>query len=257
VPKVSVTIITKNEAGNIEAALASVAWADERIVVDAESTDDTVSRAQSLANRVTIRRWAGYGTQKNYAANLARHDWILSLDADERITPALAAEIRALPDSPSPAGYRMPRATHHLGRWIRSTDWYPDYQLRLYDRRRARWSEPPVHESVQADGDIATLGKEIEHYPYRDIAHHHQTIDRYTTLAAEGMHGRGRRASAADLVLHPPAAFLRNYILRGGIRDGVPGLIVSAMNSYYVFLKFAKLWELERRMARVKRDGAS
>ena len=256
-PKVSVTIITRNEADNIEAALASVAWADERIVVDAESTDDTVARAQPLANRVTVRPWPGYGTQKNYAAGLARHDWILSLDADERVTPALAAEIRALADAPSAAGYRMPRVTRHLGRWIRSTDWYPDYQLRLYDRRRARWSEPTVHESVKVEGETVTLKGELEHYAYRDIAHHHRTIDRYTTLAADGMHRSGRRASATDLVVHPPAAFLRNYILRGGIRDGVPGLIVSAMNSYYVFLKFAKLWELERRLVRLKRDGAS
>jgi hypothetical protein len=127
---------------------------------------------------------------------------------------------------------------------MRSTDWYPDYQLRLYDRRRARWAGRHVHESVQVDGAVARLRGEILHYAYRDLAHHVRTIDRYTTLAARQMYEDGRRAGWWDLALHPPAAFLRNYLLRGGFRDGVPGLIVSAMNARYVGLKLAKLWEL-------------
>lgn len=247
-PKLSVTIITKDEAANIAGALESVDWADERLVVDSGSTDETTSIARRYTDRVSTRDWEGYGAQKNHAAGLARHDWILSLDADERVSPELAEEIRALLSrGPAAHGYRLPRVTHHLGRWIRSTDWYPDYQLRLYDRRVARWSTQLVHESVAVDGAVGTLRHELQHYAYRNLSHHLATIDRYTTLAAQQMHARGRRAGLLDLTVHPPLAFLRNYALRTGLRDGIPGLIVSLMNAYYVFLKFAKLWELQRR----------
>jgi hypothetical protein len=186
-------------------------------------------------------------TQKNFAASLASHDWILSLDADERITPELGNEIRALlQTSPPCQAYRIPRVTWHLGRWIRSTDWYPDHQLRLYDRRAARWTGQYVHEAVKVDGVIGNLKSELQHYAYRDVADHLETIDRYTTLAARQMYEGGRRVSALALAAHGPLAFLRNYVARGGFRDGSVGLIVSSMNAYYVFLKFAKLWELQR-----------
>lgn len=240
----TVTVITRNEAVNIAAALESVSWADEIVVVDSESTDDTVAIARRYTDKVIVRPWPGYVAQKNFAAGEARHDWILSLDADERISAPLAAEIRGLAGSAEPAGYRVPRVTFHLGRWLRSTDWYPDHQLRLYDRRRARWAGRLVHESVRADGPVGILTGEILHYAYRDVAHHLQTMDRYTTLAARQMHEDGRRAGWGHIALHPLFAFIRNYVLRGGFRDGTPGLIVSAMNAYYVHLKFAKLWEL-------------
>ncbi len=240
---VSVTIITRDEAANIEACLASVAWADEVLVVDCGSTDRTVEIAKTRGARVIINEWPGYGAQKNFAASQASHDWILSVDADERVTAELAVEIRAqLSLNVMVAGFRIPRVTWHLGRWIRTTDWYPDYQLRLYDRRRARWKERRVHESVTADGAVGELMNDLQHYAYRDITHHHQTMDRYTTLAADDMFAAGRRAGFFDVALHPPAAFLRNYILRRGFMDGLPGFIISAMNAHYVFLKFSKLW---------------
>lgn len=246
-PKLSVAVITKNEAADLDAALASVAFADEIVVVDSFSTDDTVAIARRRTDRVVAREWAGYVDQKNYAASLASHDWILSLDADERVTPELAAEIRSrLAADPRETAFRMPRVTWHLGRWIRTTDWYPDFQVRLYDRRRARWTGRHVHEAISADGDIGRLRGELQHYAYRDIADHLETIDRYTTYAARQMHESGRRAGLLQIAGHPPLAFLRNYVARGGVRDGVPGLVVSALNSYYVFLKFAKLWELQR-----------
>jgi glycosyltransferase involved in cell wall biosynthesis len=245
VQKLTVTVIARNEAGNLAAALDSVRWADEIVVVDAESTDGTVEIARRYTDRVIVRPWPGYAEQKNFAASQARHDWILSLDADERVTPALAEEIRRiLSGVPEAVGYRIPRVAFHLGRWIRSTDWYPDYQLRLYDRRRARWVGRHVHESVRADGPVRRLRGEIQHFPYRDIAHHLQTMDRYTTLAAQQMYEEGRRARWVDILVVPRLAFVRNYVLRRGFRDGMPGLIVSAMNAYYVGLKFAKLWEL-------------
>lgn len=246
-PGVSVVIITRNEAANIEAALVSAAWADERIVVDAGSADGTVEIARRMADRVEVRDWPGYGAQKDHAASIATHDWILSLDADERITPELAAEIRALlAAEPSAAGYRVGRLVWFLGRWIRSTDWYPDFQLRLYDRRRARWSDRLVHESVQVDGPTGTLRHVLHHFTYRDLAHQVDTIQRYTTLGAAQMARDGRRARAVDLALQPAAAFARNYVLRRGFTDGAAGFVVSLMNAYAVFLKFAKLWELER-----------
>jgi glycosyltransferase involved in cell wall biosynthesis len=247
VAKLSVTVITLNEASHIQACLASAAWADELLVVDSGSSDGTAELARAAGARVVVRDWPGYAAQKNFAAGEAAHDWILSLDADERVTPALAAEVRAvLRGEPEPPGYRIPRVTFHLGRWIRHTDWYPDYQLRLYDRRRARWKPRRVHESVETDGPPDYLGADLEHYAYRDEAHHRATMDRYTTLAAEEMHAGGRRAGLMSVTLHPAAAFLRNFVLRAGFLDGRPGLRISAMNARYVYLKFAKLRALSR-----------
>jgi glycosyltransferase involved in cell wall biosynthesis len=247
-PALSVTVIARNEAGRIGDALQSVSWADEIVVVDAESTDETVAVARGFTDKVVVRPWPGYVAQKNHAASLATNDWIFSLDADERVTPALAEEIRArLEGRPTCAAYRMPRVAWHLGRWIRTTDWYPDDQSRLYDRRAARWVGQYVHEGLAVDGPVGRLRSELQHLPYRDIADHLDTINRYSTDAARQMHENGRRGGLVEMIGHPPLAFLRNYVAKGGIRDGVPGLVISVMNAYYVFQKFAKLWEIERR----------
>jgi glycosyltransferase involved in cell wall biosynthesis len=248
--KLTVTVITKNEASNIAAALDSVSWADEIIVIDSHSTDDTVAIARPRATRVEVRDWPGYGPQKNFAAGLASNDWILSIDADERVPAALATEIRTvLAGGPRASGYRIPRVAFYLGRWIRRTDWSPDFQLRLYDRRAARWNERRVHESVELRGSPGRLRHDLHHYPYRDISHHLATIDRYTTLWAEDAHATGRRTSALEVLLHTELAFGRNFVLKRGFMDGAAGLIVSTLNSYYVFLKLAKLWEFESRAA--------
>src|SRR5205814_1628972 len=247
VPKLTATVITRNEAANLPAALASVAWADEIVVVDSESTDETAAIARAAGARVEVRAFPGYSDQKNVAASLAAHDWILSLDADERVTPELAGEIRRLLETDPPRrGYRVPRVSYYLGRWIRGTDWYPDYQLRLYDRRAGRWNGRRVHESIALNGEPGLLRSDLQHFPYRDISHHLSTIDRYTTLAAEQGAEEGRPATLAGVVFHPPFAFLRNYVLKRGFTQGAAGLLVSVLNSYYVFLKMAKAWELDR-----------
>jgi glycosyltransferase involved in cell wall biosynthesis len=248
--KLTVTVITRNEAHNITAALDSVSWADEIVVVDSRSTDDTVAIARRLGARVEVRDWPGFAAQKNHAAGLASHDWILSLDADERVSAALGAEIRQLLRSgPAARGYRIPRVTWYLGRWIRTTDWYPDHQLRLYDRRAGRWGARLVHESVALDSAPGVLRHELQHYAYRDVSHHLATIDRYTTLAAQQAYVEGRRAGAFSALVYSRLAFARNFILKRGFLDGSTGLIVSMLNSHYVFLKYAKLWELQQSRA--------
>ena len=246
-PKVSVTIITLDEAEHIGAAIDSAAWADEIIVVDSGSTDGTVDIARARGVLVLSRAWSGYVDQKNFAAEQASNDWIFSLDADERIPPVLAAEVRALVSSePSKRGYRMPRVSFHLGRWIRTTDFYPDFQTRLYNRRGARWQGKYVHESVSVDGPVGQLRRDLEHYSYRDLRDQLDRINHYTSLAARQLKETGRRAGPLDLLIHPPAAFLRNYVLRRGVLDGTAGLTISLLNAYSVLLKFAKLWELQQ-----------
>jgi glycosyltransferase involved in cell wall biosynthesis len=247
VPKLSVTIITLNEAAHIGAAIDSVAWADEVLVVDSGSTDSTVEIARARGATVMHRDWSGWVDQKNFAAQHASHDWILSLDADERVPAPLAGEIReALSSAPTSLGYRVPRVTFHLGKWIRTTDFYPDDQTRLYDRRAGGWRGKYVHESVAIDGPVGRFRHDLEHYSFRDLVDHLDRVNRYTTLAARQMHEAGRRAGLFDLLVHPAAAFLRNYILRRGVMDGTAGLIISIINAYSVFLKFAKLWEFRR-----------
>ena len=260
----TVTVITHNEASHVAAALESVAWADEIVVVDSHSTDATVEHARRFTPHIEVRDWAGYGAQKNYAADRASHDWILSIDADERVTPELAAEIReVMKNGPVSPGYHITRVAHYLGRWIRSTDWYPDYHLRLYDRRVARWNERKVHESVEVNGvakggrGLPRLRGELLHYPYRDMSDHLRKIDSYTTLAAEQWKAEGKRASSLQAFIYPRLAFLRNYVLRGGFRDGQVGLIVSLLNSYYVFLKYAKLIEIQGRARESAAPAAS
>jgi glycosyltransferase involved in cell wall biosynthesis len=247
VPKLSVTIITKDEAAHIGAAIESVRWADEVIVVDCGSTDDTVGIARALGARVEHRDWTGWIDQKTFAHDLAANDWIFSLDADERCTPELAAEITALlATEPARRGYRMARVAYILGRWVRTTDHYPDWQLRLYDRREGRWEGEYVHESVRLSSPMGYLKGELHHFSYEDLADQVARLNQYSTLAAQKMYAEGRRTSLLEMAFHPPAAFIRNYFLRRGFMDGAAGYLLSAISAYGVFIKFAKLWEISR-----------
>ena len=245
--RLTVTIITLNEAEHIAAAIDSASFADEIVVVDSGSTDGTADIARGKGARVLTREWTGYVDQKNYAAEQASHDWIFSLDADERIPAALAEEIQSvLAGDPKYHGYRVPRVAYHLGRWIRTTDFYPDYQTRLYNRRFATWRGAYVHESVSVDGPSGQLKNELQHYSFTDLRDQIQRINHYSTLSARQMFEAGRRTGPVEIIVHPPAAFIRNYILRRGFLDGTAGLTISLMNAWSVGLKFMKLWELQR-----------
>ena len=249
--KITATVITFNEEHNIAAALESLAWADEIIVVDSESTDRTVEIARRFTDRVLVRPWPGYSAQKNFAAEQASNDWIFSLDADERVSPELTTSILEIEKGAAPkqAGFEMPRRTFYLGRWIKYSGWWPDHKVRLYDRRRARWRGDFVHETLEVNDRVNRLDGDILHYTVRDAAEHHLRMDRYTTLAAEELCSRGKRASLGSLLVSPVVVFLRSYLFKLGFLDGVPGLAIARFAAHYEFLKNLKLWEM-----RMKRD---
>lgn len=244
---ISAVIITYNEERRLKAALDSVSFCSEVLVVDSGSTDRTCAIAAEAGARVIVHEpWPGFAAQRNFAGAQAAHDWILALDADERLSPALREEIEAeRARGFSYDAYRMPRVSFHLGRWIRYTDWYPDTQTRLFDRRQARWSGR-IHESVQVEGRVGGLRSEIEHHPYADLSDHLRRIDAYTTLWAEDAFANGRRAGVASGYAAAAWALFRNLVWRRGLLLGRAGLTISAMNSFYVFMKYAKLAERTR-----------
>ena len=249
--KITATIITFNEAENIRAACESVAWADEILVVDSESTDATREIAARCGARVITRPWPGFAAQKQFAADAAAHDWVLSLDADERVSPELRAALEDLLYTPAEKladGYRLSRRSFYMGRWIRGGGWYPDRQLRLYRRARGRWTGPHIHESVRMDegARVETLEGDLLHYSVRDAAHHHRMIgERYAPLAARQMFEAGRRTTPFKIAAAAPSAFLRSFVLKGGWRDGLAGLCIARFASHHAFLKHVLLWELQ------------
>ena len=244
--KLSATIITRNEENNIADCLASLAFADEIIVVDSGSTDRTADIcAADPRVRFFHQEWLGYGRQKNVAASHANNDWILNLDADERVSPELWRSIEHA-DSASFSAARMARENYFGKRWIRHCGWYPDYTLRLYDRRLCRFSERLVHESLEHDGRVATLDGNLLHFTYADIADYLRRMDSYSTLAAQELHGAGKRAGAGALLFRPLATFIKMYLLRKGFLEGLDGLVLSLLYAQYTFCKYAKLAELHK-----------
>ncbi len=244
----SAVIITYNEERKLLPAIQSVSFCSEVVVIDSGSQDRTRAIAEGAGARVIVNSpWPGFSAQRNFAIDAARHDWILAVDADERISPALAQEIEAERATGFRYdAYRIPRVAHYLERWVRATDWYPDLQIRLFHRRRARWGGSLIHESVQAEGPVGRFRAPMEHYPYENISEHVRKIDSYTTLWAQDAVSRGRRTGVLDLLLAPSWTFVRNYVVRGGFLLGRTGLTISILNSFYVFLKRAKLAELWR-----------
>ncbi|MDH5627424.1 MAG: glycosyltransferase [Candidatus Krumholzibacteria bacterium] len=242
-PLISAVLITRDEERNIARCLRSVApFAAETLVVDSGSTDATVEIAAGLGARVLHNPWPGFGPQKRFAVEHASHDWVFSIDADEEVSPALAAEIAALDFSKN--AYQVPRTVHYLGRWIRHGIWYPGYVTRLFRRDRGAFTGDAIHESVRVDGPVGRLRNDLLHYSYRDVDHHLEKMNEFTSLSAQKMFAEGRRASMFRLALQPGLEFLRSYVARGGILDGYPGLVIALFHAYYVFLKYAKLREL-------------
>jgi glycosyltransferase involved in cell wall biosynthesis len=244
---VTAFVVTFNESRNIDDCLASVAWCDEIVVVDSNSTDDTVEKARRHTDRVETRPWEGHVRQKGYAMSRARNDWVFLIDADERVSPALREEILAvLPSAPEDlAGYRVPRLTRYLNRWIRHGGWYPDAKLRLFRRSRARITGEDPHERVEAAGRTADLRGDLFHYTYRNLSHQLKTIDFFSDIEAENFRKAGTRPGVIRMLLHPAVKLLETYIVKAGFLDGMPGLIISVSTAYYVFLKYAKRWERE------------
>jgi glycosyltransferase involved in cell wall biosynthesis len=243
-PRLSVVIVTLNEEDRLRACLESVAWTDEIVVVDAESQDKTAQIARDFTDRVIVRPWPGFAAQKNFGLAEAGGDWILSLDADEQVSPELREEIaRVLAANGPHDGYRLPRRNLFWGRWIRHGGLWPDWQLRLFRRGRGRFGERAVHESVVVTGSVGRLAAPLIHRSYRDVSDFLTRADRYSTLAAEEWARSGRRIGVSDLVLRPLGRFLSMYVLQRGFLDGRRGFLLAMLYAYYVFVRSVKAWE--------------
>jgi len=245
----SLVVITRDAASDIGACIASAPFAAEAVVVDSGSRDDTVEVARAAGARVVHRDFAGFGTQKDFAVGEAVHDWVLCLDADERVSPALARAIVALFDRGPPAApaYALARRNRFLGRWLAHGEGYPDWNVRLFDRRRARWTADPVHEHVVADAPPARLAGDLMHTSAESIEDYVAKQNHYTTLQAQAMHARGERAGFGRIVLSPLTRFLRYYVVRGGFLDGAAGFAHIAIGAFASFLKYTKLRGLAAR----------
>ncbi|HKG46406.1 MAG TPA: glycosyltransferase family 2 protein [Pyrinomonadaceae bacterium] len=247
--KISATIITFNEESNIKAACESVAWADEVVVVDSNSTDATRELAGACGARVIVNPWPGFGAQKQFAVEQASHEWIFSLDADERVSDELKRSIDALkqkPEAERADGYHIARRTFYQGRWICGGGWYPDRQLRLFKKSKGHWKQRHIHESVIMDpaARVGRLTGDLLHYTSPNAAHHHRMIgERYAPLAARQMFEEGRRTSVLGVASAGPAAFIRSLILKGGLRDGFAGFTIASFAAHHAFLKHLILWE--------------
>lgn len=241
-PELSVIIISRNEAANISECIASVAWADEIIVVDSASVDDTVSLAREMGARVYEHAdWPGFGPQKNRALGYATKDWVFSLDADERVTPELRTEIERAMHEARAEGYYVPRLSQFCGRFVRHSGWYPDYVLRLFKRDEGRFSESLVHETLLLGGATAKLKKPLLHYSYLTSDDVERKVEHYSTAAAQQMFQSGKRSSLASAMLSGAWAFVRTYVIRLGVLDGSAGLSIARMNARTTYLKYRKL----------------
>ena len=244
--RISATIIVRNEADNIEAVCRSVAWADEIVVVDSDSTDGTIEIARRFTDKIYNREFQGYKDKHEFADSKATGDWIFWIDADERVTPELQASIETLrnaDDSSNTAGYEIARRTFFLDKWIRHSGWYPDYQMRLYRKEASFWDGVAPHQTARVNGRVEKLEGELLHYTKRSLSEYHRVLDSYSTLAAEHMATEGKRAGVTKILGGAISAFFRSFVVKQGFRDGIPGLIIAIFTGYGVFLKYAKVWE--------------
>ncbi len=242
----SVVIITHDEERNIEACLKSVQWVDEIVVVDSFSTDDTVKVCLEYTQKVFQRPWPGYGLQKNFGIEQARGEWILIIDADERIAPELREEIQSVLKRTAEDGvvaYEMPRKNHFFGRWVRQADQYPDYQIRLFKKGKAWYNEKKLHENLIVKGPIGRLEHCLMHYSFESLSDWLRKLSHYSRLMAEEQSVERKRVHGLDLLFRPFSTFIKLYGLKKGYAEGIRGMIISVYASLFTFLKYAKMWE--------------
>lgn len=247
--RISVAIITLNEERNIERCLKSVSFASDVVVVDSGSSDRTLEIAKAYGAKIHHQSWLGFGPQKNKAIDLCESDWILSLDADEALDDqaiAFLKEFQTGGTTTENKAFRFARLSFYMNRWIRHGGWYPDLQLRFFNRKHWRWSEDPVHEKVTGQGSVERAPGKILHWVFRDLFHQIETNNRYSTLGAEALVKKGKSFSFLKLIFKPISKFLETYIVKLGFLDGLPGFIISVGAAYSVFLKFSKVWEFQK-----------
>ncbi len=251
---ISVVIITFNEEDRLEDALKSVAkLADEVIVVDRFSTDKTLDIAKKYTKQVFQREWTNFSDQKNFANDKASLAWILSLDADERVSPELLEEILRIKESePECAGFSIPRRVYYLGKWIRHSGWYPDRKIRLFRKEEARWEGEYIHEKLVIEGKIERLKGSIHHFTYRNIADHLERINNFSKLGAQKLYIQKKKARWFHLIFLPFFRFIRSFFFRLGFLDGFVGLVISVLNGYAVFIRYAKLREIWKKGERIE-----
>lgn len=249
--KISVVIIAFNEEDKVAEAIKSVLWADEILLIDSESTDRTRQIAASFGAKVIVQKWLGFAKQKQFAVEAAQNDWILSLDADERVSEKLKEEIlklKTLPEENLADGYKMPRLSFYYGRPVWHGGWYPDWQLRLFNRQKGKWRDVLIHESVEVEGKIEKLSGNILHFSVENAEHHHRMIgERYAPMAAEQMFKNGKRTSFLKIFTVGLTTFFHTYFLKLGFLDGLPGFCIASFAAHHSFLKHLILWELQNR----------
>jgi len=251
--RLSVNLVTYNEEANIRDALESVKWADEIVVVDSGSEDRTVEICSEYTDRIVQRPWPGFIEQKNFALDQCRAPWVLNLDADERVSPELKEAILNALEKPAGCdGFLLKRHTFFLGRWINHSGWYPDLVLRLFRKDKGLWTGYEPHAAVSVTGKVGTLEGDLHHYSYRDLSHHLEVLNRYSSSASQAFAEQDRRCRWSDLALRPVVAFLKKFFVKQGFRDGTRGLMVAYLSAFSVFIKYAKLWE--RRATATKAD---
>ena len=243
----SVVIITLNEEEKIKDCLESVKWADEIIIVDSLSSDKTVEIAKEYTDKIFQRKFPGFGEQKNFAISKAAGDWILSIDADERVTPPLAEEIKNIMTESKIQGCLIPIKSYFLGRWMKHCGWWPNCKLRLFKKASAKMSDSLVHEAVTVPGQTRKLKNPLDHYSYTDMNEYMEKLERYTSLAADAMLKKGKRFSIFTALTHSFFAFFKIYFLKAGFLDGKEGFILAKLTSCYNFIKYIKLWERQKK----------
>ena len=246
-PQISAIVVCYNEEDRIADCLESLSWCDEIVVVDSFSTDRTTEICRGYTEHVIQRTWTGYRDQKAYAHSQATKDWVLLVDSDERVTPELRHEILSAltEDDGQCVGYEIPRLVHYLDRWWWRGGWYPDYDIRLFRRERATWGGNDPHEQILVDGRVRRLRSPLHHFSYRNMDDHLQRINRFTSISSRELKKEGARWRLIDALFRPVGRFMRFYFLKRGFLEGFAGFYVAVTAAVYVFLKYAKLWELE------------